>query len=353
MQTAIGYLRVSTREQLVAILRPEHIISAGRIHALLRGCRMAALRRSPMQRRIGWRIDFRTRARVRIGGICKRHPEITAQQVLEKPGSRYEMNARWVQRVLKKCWLVYGKHNRERLRVGRRAFGSWRGRRDSGAPARAGRLSICPLIPGPLNVRGAVAVRAIAASSQGRPTRLALLGARSPAVSVRARSRSGLLACGADSSVSTCPSVRVCVEVPIGVGACRALRRANSKSSTQRALQSSDSANQPTTIFSKSLNTGALAVGDGTIKRPKPFAERDPRHRTSGDGMRSVGFKQFSAFYFIQGVPCRGSRAWGVPREVGQFVGFNSRLKCSFARRPHRSHGIQTLSSVSAAMSAG
>jgi hypothetical protein len=136
------------------------------------------------------------------------------------------------------------------------------------------------------------------------PARLALLGSHSPAVSVRARSPTGLLACGADSSVSTCPSLRVCVEVPIGVGACRALRRANSKSSTQRALQSSDSANQPTTIFSKSLNTGALAVGEGSIKRPKPFAERDPRHRTSGDGMRSVAFKQF-------GVPCRGSRAWG------------------------------------------
>jgi hypothetical protein len=117
-----------TGRELLAILRPEHIISAGRIHALVRECRMAAVRRSPMQRRIGWRIDFRTRARVRIGGICKRHPEFTAQQVLEKLGSRYGVNARWVQRVLKKCWLVYGKHSREQQRVGRRAFGSWRGR---------------------------------------------------------------------------------------------------------------------------------------------------------------------------------------------------------------------------------
>ena len=118
---------VSGRE-VFATLRREHVISLGRVHALLRECRMTAFRRSPVQKRMEWRIDYHTPARVRVGRIWKRHPEFTARQVLEKLGSQHSLDIRWVQRILKQCWVACGRHSREQRRVGRRAYGSWRGR---------------------------------------------------------------------------------------------------------------------------------------------------------------------------------------------------------------------------------
>jgi hypothetical protein len=124
---------VSGRE-VFAILRCEHVIGIGRVHALLRECRAAAVRRSPVQRRIGWRMDHYTAARVHVGGVWKRHPELTAKQVLEKLGSQYPVDMRCVERVLKQCWVAFGTHSRQELRVGLRAYGSWR-RRLSGQSA--------------------------------------------------------------------------------------------------------------------------------------------------------------------------------------------------------------------------
>jgi DNA invertase Pin-like site-specific DNA recombinase len=114
--------------QVYAILRCEHVISVGRVHALLRECRMAVVRRSPIQKRIGWRMDYHTAARVHVASIWKRHPEFTGKQVLEKLGSQYPVNIRFVQRVLKRCWVAYGRRSRREMRVGRRVYGSWRGR---------------------------------------------------------------------------------------------------------------------------------------------------------------------------------------------------------------------------------
>jgi hypothetical protein len=79
-----------------AILRCEHVISVGRVNTLLRECRMAAVRRSPIQKRIGWRMDYHTAVRVHVGGTWKRHPEFTAKQVLEKLGSQYPVDIRFV-----------------------------------------------------------------------------------------------------------------------------------------------------------------------------------------------------------------------------------------------------------------
>ena len=92
---------------------------------------MAAVRRSTLQKRIGWRMDYHTAARVHVGSIWKRYPKFTAKQVLEKLGSQYPVGIRFVQRVLKRCWVDCGMHSRRELRVGRRVYGSWRGRLSS------------------------------------------------------------------------------------------------------------------------------------------------------------------------------------------------------------------------------
>jgi DNA invertase Pin-like site-specific DNA recombinase len=115
-------------KEVLAILRREHVISTGRAQTLLRECRMAAVRRSPIQKRMGWRIDFRTPARVRVGSIWKRHPEFTAQQVLEKLGTQYSVNRGWVQRILKQCWVASGRHGKRQLHVGRRLYNDRPGR---------------------------------------------------------------------------------------------------------------------------------------------------------------------------------------------------------------------------------
>ena len=115
-------------EEVLAILRPEHIISVGRVHALLRECRVGAVGRSQIQRQVGWRIDSHTAARVRVSSIWKRHPELTAQQVLERLGPQYTMNIRFVQRTLKQCWVASDRHSREQLRVGRRVYNDRPGR---------------------------------------------------------------------------------------------------------------------------------------------------------------------------------------------------------------------------------
>jgi len=114
--------------EILEVLRRDHIISVGRIYELLRECRGVTARQDPVQKRVGWRIDYRTSARGRIGLIWKRRPEVTARQVIEKLGARCPVNTRFVQRVLKQCWVAYGKRSKQQLYVGRRALGSWRGR---------------------------------------------------------------------------------------------------------------------------------------------------------------------------------------------------------------------------------
>ena len=69
--------------EILEVLRRDHIISVGRIYELLRECRGVTARQDPIQKRVGWRIDYRTSARGRIGRIWKRRPEVTARQVIE------------------------------------------------------------------------------------------------------------------------------------------------------------------------------------------------------------------------------------------------------------------------------
>jgi hypothetical protein len=93
---------------------------------------MAAAKRSPAQRQIGWQLDRRTAARIKLSAIWKKHPEFTAKQVIEKLGPGPFMTVKWVQQVMKECWRASKRLSPIGWRKGRRFYYSWRGR-DRGA----------------------------------------------------------------------------------------------------------------------------------------------------------------------------------------------------------------------------
>ena len=94
-----------TGEQVIARLGPgpDQRLGLIRVRELLRDCRMAAARRNPAQRKLGWRIDHWTAARARVCAIWKLHPEFTAKQVLEKLGPQHSVNVWWVRGILHEC----------------------------------------------------------------------------------------------------------------------------------------------------------------------------------------------------------------------------------------------------------
>jgi hypothetical protein len=117
-----------TAKQVVASVGGAHPLGVSRTRILLKDCRRAAAKDSPAQKQLGWRLDHRTAARVRVGAIWKRHPEFTAKQVIEKLGPQYSVNARWVGRVMNECWRASARHSPKQLRIGRRLYSSRRGR---------------------------------------------------------------------------------------------------------------------------------------------------------------------------------------------------------------------------------
>jgi hypothetical protein len=110
-----------TAKQLVAT-GLAHPLSLTRAEMLLRECRRAAAMHSPVHRRAGWYLDCRTAARIRIGELWKRQPEITVRQVIARLGPHPFMKRHWVQRVLRECWLASAKHSPTELRYGRRIY---------------------------------------------------------------------------------------------------------------------------------------------------------------------------------------------------------------------------------------
>jgi len=78
-------------EQVAASARVEHPLGMCRTWKLLRECRVAAAKRSPVHNRVGWHLDKFTAARIRVGAIWKRHPEFTAKQVIRRLGPNYAL----------------------------------------------------------------------------------------------------------------------------------------------------------------------------------------------------------------------------------------------------------------------
>jgi DNA invertase Pin-like site-specific DNA recombinase len=122
----------STGKQVVEMLKPEHSICIARAWDFLRKCREVAASRSPAQQHIGWRIDWRTGARIRISDIGKRHPEYTARQVIDRLGPKHSVRVPWVQQVLRECWRASARPAPDAWLIGRRSSSARRAR-DRGA----------------------------------------------------------------------------------------------------------------------------------------------------------------------------------------------------------------------------
>jgi hypothetical protein len=115
-----------TTKEVITALSPEYPIGTIQAWFLLRACREAAAKRSPMHRRLGWRLDYHTLYRVRISAIWKRQPEITAKEVIEKLGPKHSLSVRFVQQIMRECWQASDKLSPMQRRVGRRAYSPWR-----------------------------------------------------------------------------------------------------------------------------------------------------------------------------------------------------------------------------------
>jgi DNA invertase Pin-like site-specific DNA recombinase len=115
-----------TAEQVIGSLEAEHALGKRRAWALLRECWVTAARHSPAQKQMGWQLDRRTAARVRVSAIWKRHPEFTAKQVIANVGPKYSVRVRWVQKIMRECWRVSSRHSPTQRRIGRRVYSPWR-----------------------------------------------------------------------------------------------------------------------------------------------------------------------------------------------------------------------------------
>jgi hypothetical protein len=116
-----------TAKQVIANMGTEHPLGFARACTLLRECRMAAAKRSSAQKQIGGYLDCRTDARIRISAMWKRHPEFTAQQVIEKLMPGPFMTVRWVHQIMKECRRASARHSPEQRRIGGRIYSPLRG----------------------------------------------------------------------------------------------------------------------------------------------------------------------------------------------------------------------------------
>jgi hypothetical protein len=115
-----------TARQVIENFGTEHLVGYVRVWKLLRECRLAAAKHSPAQKQIGWQLDRRTAARVRISAIWKRHPEFTARQIIKNLGPEHSVRVPWVQKILRECCRASARHSPEQRRIGRRRYSPWR-----------------------------------------------------------------------------------------------------------------------------------------------------------------------------------------------------------------------------------
>lgn len=119
-----------TAPQVVAALGNDtpYPLHDRRAYALLRECRRSVANRCPLHRKVGWHIDLRTDARIRIARIWQRHPEYTGKQLLEALGPQPPrfVRLKWVQAIMHDCWQAAVNAGPRRSRVGRRDLDPWR-----------------------------------------------------------------------------------------------------------------------------------------------------------------------------------------------------------------------------------
>lgn len=111
-----------TAKQVLASLGPEYPLGFTRAWVLLRNCRLAAAKRSPAQRQMGWRLDRKTAERIRISAIWKRHPEFTARQVIKNLRLKSSVSVAWVQKILRECYRASARRSSKQQLIGRRIY---------------------------------------------------------------------------------------------------------------------------------------------------------------------------------------------------------------------------------------
>jgi DNA invertase Pin-like site-specific DNA recombinase len=112
-----------TVAELAALMKPKFSIGSTRAQAYVKRCRTEAAMRSPVQRRVGWQLDWRTTTRIRIGAIWAHHPEYTARQVIALLGPKHTASVPWVQKILRQCYRVSARPPPEAWLIGRRRYG--------------------------------------------------------------------------------------------------------------------------------------------------------------------------------------------------------------------------------------
>jgi DNA invertase Pin-like site-specific DNA recombinase len=108
--------------QLIASLRLEHPLGICRTWDVLRELRADIARRSSIHRHVGWHLDRHTAARALVGKIWKRHPDMTAEEVIAQLGPGHSVRVPWVQKVMRECWRSYARTDAKQWRIGRRRY---------------------------------------------------------------------------------------------------------------------------------------------------------------------------------------------------------------------------------------
>jgi hypothetical protein len=115
--------------QVIASLRLEHPLGICRTWDVLHELRADIARRSSIHRHVRWHLDRHTAARVLVGKIWKRHPDMTAKEVIAQLGPGHSVRVPWVQKVMRECSRSYERTDAKQWRVGRRRYNSssrWR-----------------------------------------------------------------------------------------------------------------------------------------------------------------------------------------------------------------------------------
>jgi hypothetical protein len=115
-----------TTAQVVANAGLDHPLGVRRAGLVLKKVRMAAAKRSSVQKMVGWPVDRRTTTRIRIGQILKLHPEFTGKQVVERLGPDCHVPMNWVWQVMSEYHWAAKRPSPHALRKGRRYFHLWR-----------------------------------------------------------------------------------------------------------------------------------------------------------------------------------------------------------------------------------
>jgi DNA invertase Pin-like site-specific DNA recombinase len=108
-----------TGKQLIENFGLPQPLSVARAWILMRECRNETFKHSTAQRRIGWRLDNRTAARIRISSLWKEHPELTAKHVLQRLGPGCSLKVTWVAAILRDCYRATAKPTSLQRRNGR------------------------------------------------------------------------------------------------------------------------------------------------------------------------------------------------------------------------------------------